>query len=108
LVEIFLTIFSTSEYVLLDEPFNGVSPIHIDDIKNAIKSQSRNKGFILTDHDYRNIMDISSRIILLHDGGTREIQDKEDLEKWGYIPEGNTYENRKQRIEDREPNLTFP
>jgi ABC-type multidrug transport system ATPase subunit len=86
IIEIYLTIYADVDFVLLDEPFNGVSPRHIDDIKDAIKEQSEIKGFILTDHDYRNIMDISSRIILLHDGGTKEIKDPVELQKWNYLP----------------------
>lgn len=86
IIEIFLTIYADVDFVLLDEPFNGVAPRHIDDIKDAIKEQSEVKGFILTDHDYRNIMDISSRIILLHDGGTKEIKDPGELQRWNYLP----------------------
>jgi ABC-type lipopolysaccharide export system ATPase subunit len=87
IIEIYLAIYADVKYVLLDEPFNGVSPINIDEIKAAIREQSQFKGFILTDHDYRNIIDISTRIILLHDGGTMQVNKVQDLEKWGYIPE---------------------
>ena len=86
IIEIFMTIYSDARYVLLDEPFNGVAPRYIEDIKAAIREQSQHKGFILTDHDYLNIVDISTRIILLHDGGTKKVEDLKDLEKWGYIP----------------------
>lgn len=85
IIEIFLTIFSDAQYILLDEPFNGVAPLYIEDIKDTIRKESNSKGFILTDHDYRNILDVSERIILLHDGGTKEIEDDSELEKWGYL-----------------------
>jgi len=85
-VEILLTIYSDARYVLLDEPFNGVAPLCIDDIKATIREEAKHgKGFILTDHDYRNILDVSNRIILLHDGGTKDITDVGELEKWGYL-----------------------
>lgn len=87
LIEIFLTIYSDAKYILMDEPFNGVAPIYIDDIKNTIMEESKSKGFILTDHDYKNILDVSTRIILLRDGGTREINKAGEIKKWGYIPE---------------------
>jgi len=87
LLEILLIIYSNSKYILIDEPFNGIAPIYKDEIKNLIKEQSKSKGFIITDHDYRNIMDISTRIVLMHDGGTKEIVEKDDLKFWGYIPE---------------------
>ena len=86
LVEIFLIIYSNATYILIDEPFNGIAPIYKEVIKSMIREQSMNKGFIITDHDYRNILDLSTRIVLIHDGGTKEIKNKEELEFWGYIP----------------------
>lgn len=86
-LEIFLIIYSNAKYILIDEPFNGVAPVYKEEIKKMIQEQSKNKGFIITDHDYRNILDISTRIIVIHDGGTKEIKNKEDLIYWGYIPE---------------------
>lgn len=87
LLEILLIIHSNAKFVLIDEPFNGIAPIYKEVIKSMIIEQSKNKGFIITDHDYRNILDISSRIILIHDGGTKEIKNIVELEYWGYIPE---------------------
>ncbi len=87
LLEIFLIIFSNSKYVLIDEPFNGVAPIYKEEIKNIIKEQSKTKGFIITDHDYRNILDVATRTVIIHDGGTKIINDREELKKWGYISE---------------------
>ncbi len=87
LSEIFLIIYSNSKYTLIDEPFNGVAPVYKDDIKDLIKKQSIDKGFIITDHDYRNILDIATRILIIHDGGTKEVKSKNELIDWGYIPE---------------------
>jgi len=86
IVEIFAIIFSSARYVLIDEPFNGVAPILKEEIKAIIKEQSANKGFIITDHDYRNIFDISTRLVLLHDGSTTAIKNREDLARF-YLPE---------------------
>jgi ABC-type multidrug transport system ATPase subunit len=89
ILEIFLIIHSDAKYSLIDEPFNGVSPINKELIKNLIKEHSKQKGFIITDHDYRNVLDISDRIILIQDGGTKEIHREDDLKFWGYIPENH-------------------
>ena len=72
---------------MIDEPFNGVAPVYKDEIKNIIKEQSLHKGFIITDHDYRNIRDVATRMILIHDGGTKEIMNNDELKNWRYIPE---------------------
>ncbi|QQS52640.1 MAG: ATP-binding cassette domain-containing protein [Bacteroidota bacterium] len=86
LLEIFLIVFSDSAYTFIDEPFNGVAPIYKDEIKKIIKEQSEQKGFIITDHDYRSILEIATRIIIMHDGGTKEIKSEDELRYWGYIP----------------------
>lgn len=87
LVEIFLVIYAEARFVLVDEPFNGIAPLHKNEIKRIILEQSQRKGFIVTDHDFRNILDVSTRIILMHDGGTKVIHKPEELAHWGYIPE---------------------
>ena len=86
LLEILLIIYSDSTYTLIDEPFNGVAPIYKEEIKDLIKQQSVDKGFIITDHDYRNILDIATRILIIYDGGIKEIKGKDELKYWGYIP----------------------
>lgn len=83
--EILLLIFSSASYILLDEPFTGLAPIQKDLIKTLVKDESRNKGFIITDHDYRNIMEISHRLILLKDGRTIPVK-ADELKHYGYIP----------------------
>lgn len=89
IIEILLMLYSNSRYILLDEPFKGVAPKNIEDIKTRIREQSQTKGIILTDHDYRNIVDVSDRIILLFDGGTKEVTSFDELKYWGYVPEKN-------------------
>lgn len=84
--EILLIIHSSAKYILIDEPFNGVSPIHVKEIKKAIKSQTGTKGFIITDHSYRNILDISDRIVLIHDQAIRQVKNEQELQYWGYTP----------------------
>ena len=89
LVEIFMLIHSDAKYILIDEPFNGIDPLLKEEIKSLIRTYSATKGFIVTDHDYRNILDIATRIILMHDGSTKPISKKEDLYYWGYVAENS-------------------
>jgi lipopolysaccharide export system ATP-binding protein len=86
-LEVKLIINLDSQFALLDEPFNGISPIHIDLIKEMIRDKSKEKGIVLTDHDYRNVLDIANKYFLLFDGGIKKIETKEDLKVWGYLPE---------------------
>lgn len=74
-------------FVLLDEPFNGISPLHIDLLKKIITDNSLKKGIILTDHDYRNVLDVANKYYLLFDGGLKPVKTKQDLIDWGYVPD---------------------
>ncbi|MGI4021261.1 MAG: ATP-binding cassette domain-containing protein [Janthinobacterium lividum] len=84
-VEILLMVYSDTKYLLLDEPFNGIAPLYIDVIKNHIKEQSKNKGFIITDHAYENVLDISSSVFLMSNGNIRKIKEFADLIEFGYL-----------------------
>jgi lipopolysaccharide export system ATP-binding protein len=86
-LEVKLLLYLNSHFILLDEPFNGISPLHIELVKNMIRAKSKNKGILLTDHDYRNVLDIANKYYLLFDGGLRTIKTKQDLVDWGYVPE---------------------
>jgi ABC-type lipopolysaccharide export system ATPase subunit len=86
-LEVKLLLNLDSIFVLLDEPFNGISPIHVELIKTMILKKSSQKGIILTDHDYRNVLDVANKFYLLFDGGLKSIKTKQDLIDWGYVPE---------------------
>ena len=73
-------------FVLLDEPFNGISPLHVELIKKMIIDKSSKKGILLTDHDYRNVLDVANKYYLLFDGGLKSVKTQQDLIDWGYVP----------------------
>ncbi|MEM0543010.1 ATP-binding cassette domain-containing protein [Flavobacterium sp. j3] len=84
-LEIKLILSNSSKFVLLDEPYNGLSPIMIENINQLITENSSKKGIIITDHNYENIIKISSRLILMKDGKTIQIKDKMELVEKGYL-----------------------
>lgn len=86
-LEIKLLLHTDCKFILLDEPFNGVSPILVGEIKKLILKISEFKGIILTDHDYRNVLDVANQFWLIYDGGIKKIDDKQELVRWGYISE---------------------
>ncbi|WP_290698156.1 ATP-binding cassette domain-containing protein [Lacinutrix sp.] len=85
IVEILLLIHSNSKFILLDEPFNGVSPILKEYIAECILEVSKNKGVIITDHDYENVLKIADTITFLKDGYLREIKERSELIELGYF-----------------------
>jgi ABC-type multidrug transport system ATPase subunit len=86
-LEVKLVLSLDTLFVLLDEPFNGISPLHTELIKNMITDKSQKKGIILTDHDYRNVLDVANKHYLLYDGGLKKVKTKQDLIDWGYVPD---------------------
>lgn len=92
IIEILLIIHSKAQYILLDEPFNGVSPIGRDYIVEYIKSNKLSKGFIITDHDYENVINLADDIVFLHNGFLKEIKDQSELVEFGYLTK-TTYNN---------------
>jgi lipopolysaccharide export system ATP-binding protein len=86
-LEVKLLLNLDSVFLLLDEPFNGISPLHVELIKTMILKKSSQKGIILTDQDYRNVLDIANRFCLLFDGGLKSVKTRQDLIDWGYVPE---------------------
>jgi len=84
-LEIKLLLNMPSRFVLLDEPFNGVAPIMIDQLKIMITRHAQNKGIILTDHDYNNVLDVANKYCIVYDGGIKPIENKSDLVRYNYL-----------------------
>jgi ABC-type lipopolysaccharide export system ATPase subunit len=84
LLELYLIIKSKAKFVMLDEPFSHISPIHVDQIKELIQNEKRNKGFLLTDHLYRHILDISDDVYVLNQGKLCLTHSERDIENLGY------------------------
>lgn len=87
-LEIKLILSNSSKFVLLDEPYNGLSPVMIEKINQLIIGNSLKKGIIITDHNYENVIKISSKLVLMKEGKTFNIKDKNELIYKGYLSEG--------------------
>ncbi|MEM7544923.1 MAG: LPS export ABC transporter ATP-binding protein [Pseudomonadota bacterium] len=68
-VEIARCLASDPSFVLLDEPFAGVDPIAVSDIRDLVKHlKDRGIGVLITDHNVRETLEIIDRAYILHDG----------------------------------------
>ena len=68
-VEIARCIAVNPSFVLLDEPFAGVDPIAIQELKQMIfQLKEKNIGVLITDHNVRETLSITDRSYLLYDG----------------------------------------
>ena len=75
------------KYILLDEPFSAIAPIQIEFLQKIIMETGRAKAVILTDHIYRPLLAVSSRVVLLHNNAVYNINDADDLVRYNYIPD---------------------
>lgn len=68
-VEIARCLAADPKYLLLDEPFAGVDPISVGDIRTLVHDlKSRGIGVLITDHNVRETLEIVDRAYILHDG----------------------------------------
>ena len=68
-VEIARALASSPKFILLDEPFAGVDPISVNDIKKVINQlKSRGIGILITDHNVRETLDICERAYIIGEG----------------------------------------
>lgn len=68
-VEIARCLAAEPSYLLLDEPFAGVDPIAVGEIRHLVQDlKSRGLGVLITDHNVRETLEIVDRAYILHDG----------------------------------------
>ena len=68
-VEIARCLAADPKYLLLDEPFAGVDPIAVDEIRQLVQAlKLRGLGVLITDHNVRETLEIVDRAYILHDG----------------------------------------
>ena len=79
-VEIARTLAANPKIILLDEPFAGIDPIAIDDIKNVLNKLSNDGiGVLITDHNVRETLEICNQAAIINDGEIIAHGTKEDL-----------------------------
>ncbi|MGI5846117.1 MAG: LPS export ABC transporter ATP-binding protein [Alphaproteobacteria bacterium] len=68
-VEIARALANDPKFILLDEPFAGIDPIAVNEIRTLV-SQLKNRGLgvIITDHNVRETLGVTDRSYVLHDG----------------------------------------
>lgn len=68
-VEIARALATQPQFILLDEPFAGVDPISVDDIKQIIVHlKKRGIGVLITEHNVRDTLGICDRAYILNEG----------------------------------------
>ncbi|HEX3933782.1 MAG TPA: ATP-binding cassette domain-containing protein [Puia sp.] len=83
-LQTYIILKARSQFAILDEPFTHLMPLQIEKIIEVIKEEKENKGLLITDHLYQEIIDLSDNLYLLKDGKTHRIKDPSEVEELGY------------------------
>ena len=92
-VEIARSIALNPKFIMLDEPFAGIDPIAILELKNLIKKlSSKGLGILISDHNVKATMDICSEIFIISEGsiiskGTPDEVSNNEIVKKTYLGE---------------------
>lgn len=86
IAETLLILYSDSKFILLDEPFSGLSPKLTAEMQRIIKEQAKYKGIVISDHRFQDVLDISDEVYLLSGSHVKQIKNLKELEQHNYLP----------------------
>ena len=96
-VEIARALVPNPKFLFLDEPFAGVDPVNVNDIKTLVRLlKNDNIGILITDHNVKETLDICDRAYVLKDGeilfsgNPKEIVNDKNVKKY-YLGEDFVY-----------------
>lgn len=85
LIETYIILKSDAKITMLDEPFSHLAPIFVEKIKTLIEIEKQHKIIIITDHLYKDILEISDDIYLLKNGWSKKIKSHDELIHHKYV-----------------------
>ncbi len=74
-------------FLMLDEPFSMLEPLHKEKLKEFLVNLKTHKGILVTDHYYHDVLEISDKNIVLKEGVAHEAKTETDLRKFEYLTE---------------------
>ncbi len=86
-LSLLLVSFLDHPFLMLDEPFSMIDPLHKDLIKDFLIDLKKEKGILITDHYYKDVWAITDRNIAIHKGKTTCIDSLATLQAYGYLPQ---------------------
>lgn len=84
LLELWLLLRSEAQFLLLDEPFTGLAPVYVEQMKPLI-AQEQEKGILITDHRYQDVLNICNDVYVMNNGCLFPVKHPSDLQRHGYL-----------------------
>jgi ABC-type multidrug transport system ATPase subunit len=84
LVELYVVVKAPSYFALLDEPFTHLNPVQIEKVKELLTTEKANKGILVTDHMFRQVLAVCDNLYVLANGKTHLAKTIADIETLGY------------------------
>ena len=72
-------------FLMLDEPFSMLEPLHKEKLKAQLLDIKQNKGIIITDHYYNDVLEMATKSIVLKDGMGFPVSSTADLLEYEYL-----------------------
>ena len=85
ILECFIILRSPARFILFDEPFSQIAPLHVATLQTLIRQEKATKGILLTDHMYRHVTGMADRLYVMADGQAYPCENDEDLVRRGYL-----------------------
>ncbi|MCR5889149.1 ATP-binding cassette domain-containing protein [Hymenobacter sp. J193] len=88
LIQTLVLLARRSRFLLLDEPFSGVMPVHIEQLSHCLRAARAHSGILLTDHRYQQVLDVADVVYLLRHGRLQLLAEpRAELRDLGYLPD---------------------
>ncbi|MGB0788984.1 MAG: ATP-binding cassette domain-containing protein, partial [Marinirhabdus sp.] len=76
-------------FMLLDEPFSMLEPQLVHTMKQFLNKVKKRKGIIITDHYYRDVLDIADTNFVIKDGISHSVETENELKEFDYLKKSN-------------------
>ncbi|MDX1462871.1 MAG: ATP-binding cassette domain-containing protein, partial [Marinirhabdus sp.] len=76
-------------FLLLDEPFSMLAPLHKEKLQAFLIQLKDEKGILVTDHYFHDVLKIANRNTVIYEGSTQTVTSEEDLRKYEYLSKKN-------------------
>ena len=83
-LELLLVGHLNHDFLMLDEPFSMVEPMYIDYIKEYLGELKKDKGILITDHYYKDVLEITDRNYVMFEHRLERISSESELKTYHY------------------------